>query len=135
MALKIILKPNERMIIGGAVVRNGASKSELIVENNVPLLRERDIMKEGEADTPCKRIYFIIQLMYIDGENMKEHHDVYWRLVRDVVQAAPSTIGVIDRISEHVLAGRHYQALKTCQELIEYEEEVMNNARSSACSI
>jgi flagellar protein FlbT len=46
MALKIILKPHERIILGGAVVTNGRSKSELIIENNVPLLRQKDNLSE-----------------------------------------------------------------------------------------
>lgn len=73
--------------------------------------------------------------MYIDSENIKEHHEVYWRLVRDLLQAAPSTIGIINRISEHILGSRYYQALKAAQQLIEYEKDVTKNVRSSACSI
>ena len=64
MALKITLKPNERMIIGGAAVTNGNSKCELLIENNVPILRQKNILKKEEANTPCSRIYFIIQVMY-----------------------------------------------------------------------
>lgn len=135
MALRIILKPNEKMIIGGAVVTNGSSRSELIVENNVPLLREKDIMREEDADTPCKRIYFIIQLMYIDEANLTEHQKVYWKLVRDVVRAAPSTLGMIDRMSEYIVGGRYYQALKTAQKLIEYEQEVTRNVYSPALGL
>lgn len=132
MALKIILKPNERMIIGGAVVRNGNAKTELFVENNIPLLREKDILSEAEADTPCKRIYFAIQLMYVDGENLSEHQVVYWELVKELVRAAPSTIVHVDEISEHIVSGRYYQALKTAQQLIEYETEVTSNVHSTA---
>lgn len=132
MALKIILKPNERMIVGGAVVRNGNAKTELFVENNIPLLREKDILSEAEADTPCKRIYFAIQLMYVDGENLSEHQVVYWELVKELVRAAPSTIVYVDEISENIVSGRYYQALKTAQRLIEYETEVTSNVHSTA---
>ncbi len=66
MALKITLKPQERVIIGGAAVTNGSARSILIIENDVPILREKDIMSEINANTPCKHLYFIIQLMYID---------------------------------------------------------------------
>jgi flagellar biosynthesis regulator FlbT len=57
---------NERLIVDGAVIRNGGKASVLFIENVIPILREKDIMGEKEADTPCKRIYFILQLMYID---------------------------------------------------------------------
>ncbi|MDJ0668162.1 MAG: flagellar biosynthesis repressor FlbT [Desulfobacterales bacterium] len=126
MPLKLTLKPGERMIIGGAVVTNGAGKTELFVENNVPLLREKDIMGEKDADTIAKQIYFTIQLMYIDPENLVSHHNAYWHLVHQTVKAAPSTVGLVDQISEKIVANNHYQALKLTRKLIAYEKEIMD---------
>ncbi len=129
MALKITLKPHERMIVGGAVVSNGDARSSLIIENNVPILREQDILSEKKAVTPCTRIYFVIQLMYVDDKNLAEHHTLYWRLVKDVVQAAPSTMPLIEQINELILSSKYYQALKKAKKLIEYEQEVVNRVR------
>jgi flagellar protein FlbT len=126
MPLKLTLKPGERMIIGGAVVTNGTGKTELFVENNVPLLREKDIMGEKDADTVAKQIYFTIQLMYIDPENLVSHHNAYWHLVQQTVKAAPSTVELVDQISEKIVANNHYQALKLTRQLIAYEKEIMD---------
>lgn len=130
MALKINLKPHERLIIGGAVMSNGHSKSELIIENSVPVLREKDILREKDADTPCKRIYFVIQLMYVDAKDLVEKHNIYWTLVKEVAEAAPSTAELLGEISEHILDNRYYPALKLAKRLIEYEGEVMKHART-----
>jgi len=127
MALKITLKPKERMIIGGAVITNGDAKCELLIENKVTLLREKDILSEEAANSPSRLIYFTIQLMYIDNDNLAAHHKLYWRLVRVVITAAPSTTGLIDQISEHIVNNRYYQALKLADKLIEYEREVINS--------
>ena len=129
MALKISLKPGEKIMISGAVVTNGNTKSNLSIENRVAILREKDIMKEAGADTPCRRIYFVIQLMYIDEGNVVEYHNTYWNLVKDVVAAAPSTLGLMDQISKHILNGKYYKALKLTRKLMDYEEEVVKNAR------
>ena len=130
MALKIALKPGERMLIGGAVVKNGSRQTaELIVENNAPVLRKKDILNEKEAKTPCSRIYFVIQLMYIDTENLAIHHESYWKLVRPLLQAAPRLTGLIDQINENILNGKYYQALKLAGKLIEYEQEVLRHVR------
>jgi len=95
MALKLSLKANERIIAGGAVLRNATGKTvELTVENEVPLLREKEILSEAKADTPCKRVYFVIQLMYIDGQNLPKYQKLYWDLARDILNAAPSTTGM-----------------------------------------
>jgi len=127
MALKITLKPDERMIIGGAVVTNkNSSGCDLLVENNIPILRQKDILNEDQADSPCRKIYFIIQLMYIDEKNVQTYHNTYWNLVREVVQASPSMTGLIDVISEHILNQHYYQALKAAKTLIDFEQEVIS---------
>lgn len=126
MALKISLKPKERMIIGGAVVTNTGSTSQLTIENNVPLLREKDILGEKEAQTPATRVYFAIQLMYIDERNITVHHDTYWKLVREFLEAAPRSKDIVDKISKFVVAGKYYPALKKTKELIAFEQEVLS---------
>ncbi|OPY85602.1 MAG: flagellar biosynthesis repressor FlbT [Smithella sp. PtaU1.Bin162] len=131
MALKITLKVREKFIIGGAVITNGDAKSTFEVENDVPILREKDIMTLAAADTPCKRIYFAIQLMYVDSQNMPEHHKIFWQLVKDVAEAAPSRKPLLKEISERILNEQYYQALKLTKKLIEYEQEVVNRVRNA----
>lgn len=131
MSLKITLKPHEKFILGGAVIANGDAKSTFVLENDVPILREKDILTLASADTPCKRIYFTIQLMYIDGNNLAEHHKTFWELVKDVAMAAPSRKPMLQEISEYILSDRYYQALKLTKKLIEYEQEVINRVRNA----
>ena len=64
-----------------------------------------------------------------DENNLLEYHNKYWSLVQGVVQAAPSMTGLIDEISEHILNRRYYQALKMAQQLIDYEQEVINRVK------
>jgi flagellar protein FlbT len=129
MALKITLKPNEKMIVGGAVVTNGSSKNnDLIIENSVPVLRQKDILCETDATTHCRQIYFVIQLMYIDSENLGNHQHTYWKLVRELIDAIPRLIGHIDEINENILIGNYYRALKLARQLINYEQEVLKHA-------
>lgn len=131
MSLKLRLKPDEKIIIGGAVIHNGPKASEFVVENTVPILRQKDIMAEREADSPSRRVYFVIQLMYIDRDNQVDYHTRYWDLVKDILEAAPSTKSHLDRISEQVVAGDFYQALKLTRKLIDYEEELISHVKQS----
>ena len=124
------------MIIGGAVVTNGnRSSCDLVIENNVPILRQKDIMSEIAAVTPCSRIYYVIQLMYIDEDNLSAYQNTYWQLVKDVVNAAPSSLSLIDEISEHILKAQYYQALKLARRLIDYEQEVISRVAESIPSL
>jgi flagellar protein FlbT len=128
MALRIELKPRERFILGGAVIQNGDARSEWILENNIPILRGKNILSLEDADTPCKRVYFLIQLMYVEGGNLEEHQDAYWALVRDIARAAPSLLDLIDAISEQIVVGRYYEALKLTRKLINEEKRLIQHA-------
>ena len=132
MALKITLKSNEKIIIGGAVVANGNTKnSDLIIENNVPVLRQKDILSERDATSHCRRIYFTIQLMYIDSENLTDYQHEYWKLIRELLDAAPRLTGHINEINEQILIGNYYRALKFARQLIDFEQEVLKHADPS----
>ena len=96
-----------------------------------PILREKDILTPAAADTPCKRIYFAIQLMYVDEKNLPEHHKTFWELVKDVAEAAPSRKPMLKEISENILNARYYQALKLTKKLIDYEREVTDRVRTA----
>lgn len=132
MPLKLDLRPHEKVFLGGAVIVNGDSRCQLAILNDVPVLRERDILKEADADSPCKRIYLAVQLMYMDTPNLPRYHQYYWEQVRAVIEVAPSTTELIGRISASVLEGHYYQALKSARELIRYEQELVGNACKSA---
>ena len=128
MGLKITLKPNEKMIVGSAVIANsGISDCYIRVENNSTILREKNIMSEDDAKTPCQQLYFIIQLMYIDTDNEAIHQNTYWKLSKEIVKAAPSTYGLIDDINNHITNQNYYKALKIANNLIEYESDLLNS--------
>jgi len=131
MTLKVELKPGERMIIGECVVRNGNQRTRLTIEGTVPILREKDIMTPDHADTPAKRLYLAVQLMYT-SRDPQMHHQVYFALMRDLVQAAPTTWLHIENINNHILMGNLYKALKEARKLIEYEQEILLHAKRGA---
>ena len=126
MALKISLKPNERMIIDGAVITNGGKKTEFVVENKVPILRQSNIMSEKDADTPCKRLYLTAQLMYIDRSQRGAYKDLFANQGREIVEAAPSMKTYIEKMVVSISNEEFYKTLKTGRDLIQYEAEVLS---------
>ncbi|MGD0585406.1 MAG: flagellar biosynthesis repressor FlbT [Oryzomonas sp.] len=127
MSLKITLKPHEKIIVGGAVITNGASTCHLSVENNVPVLRQTDIITESEATTPCRRIYLAVQLMYIDEERSADILPLYRELVMELQGAVPSMKDLITQTNEYIITKKYYQALKQAKKLITYEKELLRN--------
>ncbi|EJW09646.1 flagellar FlbT [Rhodovulum sp. PH10] len=131
MTLKVELKPGERIILGDCVITNTDQRARLLIEGETPILREKDILTAETADTPAKRIYLAIQLMYTSRDG-RAYHEVYFKLVSDILKAAPSTWPMIESINDHILAGEMYKALKIAKKLIAYEAELVDQALRQA---
>lgn len=130
MSLKLHLKPYEKIILGGAVIKCGSNPVNFVVENNsVAILRQKDIMTEADAATPARRVYFILQLMYIDNDaSSPKYLEAFAELEREMTAAAPSSDSYFGEIRNYLASGRLYKALKTAQELIGYEEQLVEQA-------
>src|SRR5271167_5257029 len=63
MPLKLKLAAHERLIVNGAVMVNGGCRTTLIIRNFAHIMREKDVLHEPDANTPTKRLYFILQAM------------------------------------------------------------------------
>ena len=127
MTLKVELKPGERLIIGTAVVRNGDQRARLFIEGEAPILREKDILTAGTADTPAKKIYLAVQLMYLQ-QDLSGHNEFYFPLVQDFLAAAPSALPLIAEVNNRILSGDLYKALKAAKRLMTYEQELISHA-------
>jgi flagellar protein FlbT len=128
MSLKVELKPGEKLIIGNCVVTNSDQRTRLFIDGKAPILREKDILTPDTADSPAKRIYFAVQLMYID-EDVERLRKDYFKLINDLVTAAPSTTPLVDQINNEILTGELYKALKAAKKLIQYEQELLAHAK------
>ena len=134
MALKIALKPGEKVVINGAVIQNTERRTNFIIHNKSNILREKDIITFEQADTPVKRIYFAIMMTYLDQTVEKT-------IYREFVQRIAEFINVISNedaldkciaILEAVNNANYYAALQLCKQLLAFEEERLNHANTLA---
>jgi flagellar protein FlbT len=124
MSLKVELKPHERIIIGACVITNMDQRARLLIDgDNVPILREKDILTPQTADTPAKLVYLAVQLMYLSPDP-ETQHATYFNLVRDIVTAVPSAWPIIEAVNNNILHGDLYRALKDAKKLIAYEKQL-----------
>jgi flagellar biosynthesis repressor protein FlbT len=127
MALKVELKPGEKMILGDCVITNDDQRTRLYIQGDAPILRAKDILTPETATSPAKKVYLVVQMMYLD-KNPQIHHESYFVLIKDLMQAAPSTLPYIERINNQILTGSLYKALKETKTLIKYEGELLSHA-------
>ena len=129
MSLKVELKPHERLIIGNCVVTTSDQRTRLFIDGSAPILREKDILTPATANSPAKRIYLAVQLMYLEND-ISTLRSEYFSLVNDIVTAAPSCIPIVDEINNDILTGSLYKALRAAKKLIQYEQDLLANAAS-----
>ncbi|MFP4540519.1 MAG: flagellar biosynthesis repressor FlbT, partial [Opitutales bacterium] len=134
MPLKLKIKPGERVLLGTTLIENGEHPTQISILNQVPILREKDLMNEEMADSAAKKLYYIVQVMYIEQSRSKEQYEAFLRITKDLIQAAPSLIDTIYKISEHILAEAYYPALKEARALIEKESELIRRVTGQSAS-
>ncbi len=131
MPLKVELKPGERLIVGSSMITNGNQRARLYIEGNKPILREKDILTPQSADTPAKHVYLAVQLMYLQGDRDTTKLLLnYEETAADFLKAAPSSAPYISDINNEILTGTLYKALKAAKRLIQYEQELLEHAKS-----
>ncbi|MCC5995229.1 MAG: flagellar biosynthesis repressor FlbT [Oceanicaulis sp.] len=125
MPLKLSLKPGERFVLNGAVVENGDRRATLMLQNKASVLREKDIMQEHEADTPAKRIYFPVMMMYLSASTEDGMYDAFVVRMTEFMGAVtnPDILQQCVEVSRDVMGGEYYKALLRCRKLIAYEAE------------
>ena len=127
MPLKIELKPRESIIIGDALITNDNDRIRFYIDGNVPILREKFILREKDATTPAKRVYFVAQQMYLSKGN-KQLQELFVEYIRDLQAAAPSLHPFIAPVAEAMIVGDYYVAIKEAAKLVEQEDKVFGSA-------
>lgn len=125
MPLKLSLKPGERFVLNGAVVQNGDRRGTLVLQNKASVLREKDIMQEEEVNTPARRVYFPVMMMYLDEGNANRYYDEFVRRLSEFMGVISNPVVLADcvAISKHAMTREYYKALMLCRKLIDYEDE------------
>lgn len=132
MPLKLSLRPGEKFVLNGAVVQNGDRRAVLILQNKASVLREKDIMQSEDVNTPARRIYFPVMMMYLDEGAADRYYDEFVRRMGEFmgVIVNPEVLAECVNISRLCMTREYYKALMLCRKLIEYEDERLGNVPS-----
>jgi len=69
MGLRLTLKPGERVILNGCIVRNvGRGRMDIEVENRSDVLRAGDIISEAQAALPVRSVAYAMQHALVNRE-------------------------------------------------------------------
>lgn len=129
LPLKLSLKPGEKFVLNGAVVQNGDRRGVLILQNKASVLREKDILQPENANTPARRIYLPVMMMYLDPSEASKYYDEFVQKLSDFMGVIrnPQILAECVTISRCCMQRDYYKALLGCRKLIEYEDVRLGN--------
>jgi flagellar protein FlbT len=122
MPLRVELKPFERIIIGESVIINSGTRTSFLIDGDAPILREKDTVSAETADTPAKRLYHCVQMMYLKND-IPRYRPSYLVLVKELQETCPRSSAAIAAINHHVSTGALYRALKEIRKLMKHEAQ------------
>lgn len=103
--------------MNGAVIGIGDHPVSLFFYNKVNFLRGREILKEEQCDTIEKKLYFIIQLIYIFPEDAQPNMAKFALILNEARLTNPGEQDLFDDVEALVREGNYYRALKICRRL------------------
>lgn len=125
MALKLTLKPHERVVINGCVIRNADRRQVLMIESRADVVREHELLDDKQATTPATRCYYMIQTALIrpdarEGMSKKIHK----ALAEMVPVFRPEIAAKLFEAAGNVSINNYYKAMRALRPVIEHESAV-----------
>lgn len=73
MALRLRLKPFEKVIINGCVVTNGNRRNTITLSNFGHVIKSKDIMQPEDVRSDYGKFYFLVQTQLIEAQKGHIH--------------------------------------------------------------
>ncbi|PYE84383.1 flagellar biosynthesis repressor FlbT [Pseudoroseicyclus aestuarii] len=134
MALKLTLKPNERIIVNGCALRNSGRRHVMIVESQADVVRGQDLLDAEAAATPAAQVYFLVQTA-LTRSDLRE---ALAPAIRDRLATLSATSfasahrGDLMEAATFIAMGDFYKALRALRPMMREEAAALPQAEDSA---
>ncbi|SDF34650.1 flagellar biosynthesis repressor FlbT [Limimaricola pyoseonensis] len=133
MALKLTLRPDERIVVNGCMMRNSSRRHVLTIESHADVVRGHDLLDEDAPVTPVTRVYYLVQNALIHA---KLRDDLVPIIQREMANLATTfghpSLGHIFEAANHVSTGDYYKALRALRPVMAHESELFEHLARSA---
>lgn len=129
--LVLKLRPEERIMINGAVIENGERRTRLhVLTPNANVLRLRDAIHPNEANTPVKRVCYIAQLLLAGEAEPQEARQQLMSGIDQLAQVFQDTncTHFLAEAKDNLCQQNDYQVLKFLRQLLPIEASLMGAA-------
>jgi len=127
LPLRLTLKPEERIIVNGCIIRNAARRQTLTIENHADVVRGHDLLKEWEVTSPVRRVYFLIQTVLVAAELRDDYNPKIQKKLAELVTVFGSdhTANILTA-ANFVSLGDYYKALRALSSVMKHENDLLN---------
>ena len=124
-SIRVPVRPGDRFLINGALITLGDGEVE--VQNHDMVMHGSDIMLPENANTPSKRIYYWLMLMYLDQAGQDAYRIRLLDDMNDLLNATSlldvaKSLGLIHQFVQHNDLTR---AMTACRALMAFESELL----------
>lgn len=133
------LRAHEQILVNGVVMQNGERNTRLIVKTpDAKILRLRDAIAPGEANTPVKRVCYIAQLAVAGETDLNEARRQLGRGIGQLQDALKGHAGSahLDDAEDALADENFYGVMRSLRRLLPIEEKLLNGrtAPASVCA-
>ncbi|MDD4616883.1 MAG: flagellar biosynthesis repressor FlbT [Alphaproteobacteria bacterium] len=125
MPLKIRVKPEGKILAGGAVLKNvGNRPADLLVLSDSPVLREDYMMNiERRDESDFSNVYFLLQVIYLFKGKDKPMDSFVIQTIKSFAQLYPNFESDTNQIIVHLEANESFKALKIAHSMLARHEK------------
>ncbi|MCZ4262750.1 flagellum biosynthesis protein FlbT [Limimaricola sp. G21655-S1] len=131
MALKLTLRPDERIVVNGCMMRNSSRRHVLTIESHADVVRGHDLLDEDAPVTPVTRVYYLVQNALIHS---KLRDDLVPIIQREMANLATTfghpSLGHIFEAANYVSVGDYYKAMRALRPVLEHEAKLFDHISS-----
>ena len=125
MPLKIRVKPEGKILAGGAVLKNvGKRPADLLILSDSPVLREGYMMNiDRRDDSDISNVYFLLQVIYLFRGKDKPMDTLVIDTIKNFGKLYPGYHAEVDQIIKLLEAKESFKALKIAHTLLAQNEQ------------
>lgn len=130
MGLKLSLKPHERVIVNGCILRNGPRRQVLEVENRADVLRGDEMLDAQTAQTPVRKLAYQLQIALVSQLHRGDLQQQIEHDLQQLTMALPRFAALFDTVGQAAQARNFYLAFRSLAPAIAYEEQLFAHLES-----
>lgn len=127
-AMRIRLRPGEKLYLNGAVIKVDRRVSFDIL-NNVAFLLESHVLQAAEANTPLKQLYFVVQSALMDPSDIERVSGLIDSMLKNTIRnfSNRQVVCSLQDIEGLVIRRKYFEALRIIRSLYVIEDEIIRS--------